>query len=357
MTIDMYSANNLIEVIKQSPMPGSFLRSRYMPTSARDIFKTKKVFIERTSDGNLAAPFVIPYSGSKLMERESYTGEELMPAFINPSRSMSIDQLMKKGIGETLYDEVTPAEREQNYLADDLVFLQKAIQRRIEWMIGQIITTGKVDCVIGDSTSTEKVQLKYYDSTFTNKMTFVDDLSNTVYWDTENASIYEQVSEMANDIDADYGDLDLILGADLVSTFIRDGEIHELLDIRNANFGSIDPGVEQFPGVGYLGSINFGGKQLNIYSYNAKAVIEGSTVSYIDSKYAVVLPRAGFGATKFGSITQMEEEDRQFHTYSAEMVPRRLTDAATNTRLLEMASAPLPHPYNWDSWRVTKALS
>ena len=354
--MDIYSANNLIEVVKMSPAPGSFLRTRYMPTGPRDIFKTKKVFIERASDGNLVAPFVIPYTGSKLMEREAYTGEELMPAFLNPSRSMSIDQLMKKGSGETQYDETAPADREQNYLADDLVFLQKAIQRRIEWMIGQIITTGKVDCVIGDADSTEKVQFKYYGDSFTNKMTFTSG-GSTQYWGASGVSIYDQVAQMANDIDAEYGDLDLILGSKLVSIFMLDSEIKGLLDIRNANLGAINPGVEPFPGVGFLGTINFGGKMLNIYSYNAKAKINGSNVSYIDPKYAVVIPRERFGATKFGAITQMEEEDKQFHTYAAEMVPRRLTDAKSNSRLLEMASAPLPHPYMWDSWRVTQAVS
>jgi len=354
--MDIYSTNNLIEVVKMSPAPGSFLRSRYMPTGPRDIFKTEEVFIERATDGNLVAPFVIPYTGSKLMERAAYTGEKLMPAFINPSRSMSIDQLLKKGIGETVYDETAPADREQNYLADDLVFLQKAIQRRIEWMCGQIITTGKVDCVIGDANSTEKVQFKYYGDSFSNKMTFTSG-GSTQYWGASGVSIYEQVAEMANDIDAEYGELDLILGASLVSIFMRDTEIRNLLDIRNANFGALNPGAAQFPGVGYIGSINFGGKQLNIYSYNAKANINGSNVNYIDPKYAVVIPRENFGATKFGAITQLEQEDDQFHTYAAEMVPRRLTDAHANSRLLEMASAPLPHPYMWDSWRVTQAVS
>ena len=357
MALEIYSTNNLVQVVKKARVPGTFLRTRYMPTGPRDIFKTKKVFIERSDDGNLAAPFVIPYTGSVLMEREAYTGEEMAPAFLNPARDMTIDQLMKKGIGETLYDETTPEEREMNYLADDLIYLQKAIQRSQEWMCGQIITNGYVDCVIGDTSSTRKVRFKYYDSSFTNKMVFLDGSSNPEYWDASGADIYAHISDMANDIDGEYGDLDLILGASLVSVFLSDQSILERLNIRNANFGALNPGETLLPGVGFLGAMNFGGKTLNIYSYNAKAKVNGSEVSFIDPKYAVVIPRNGFGATKFGSITQMEEEDRGYHTYASEMVPRIITDPKSNQRLLEMASAPLPHPYALDSWRVEKALA
>lgn len=354
---DIYSTNNLVEVVKMARVPGSFLRNRYMPTGPRDIFKTKKVFIERTDEGNLGAPFVIPYTGAKLMTRDGYTGEEMTPAFINPSRDMSIDQLMKKGIGETLYDEAMPEEREKDYLVDDLIFLQKAIQRTQEWMCGQIITKGYVDCVIGDSGSNEKVRLQYYSGSFTNKMTFLDANNQTEYWDASGASIYKHVSAMANDIPGEYGALDLVLGANVVNVFLNDASLLALLNVRNAYFGAIQPGQTLEPGVGFLGTMNFGGKDLNIYSYNERATINGSETYYIDPKYAVVIPREKFGATKFGSITQMEEEDRQFHTYAAEMVPRRLTDPKSNLRTLEMASAPLPHPYALDSWRVEKALA
>ena len=353
--LDIYSTNNLIEVVRMAPAPGSFLRSRFFPTKPRDIFKTKKVFIERTNEGNLAAPFVIPYSGSKLMEREGYTGEELMPAFLNPARDMSIDQLMKKGIGETLYDEVTPEEREQNYLADDLAFLQRAIQRSQEWMCGQIITAGYVDCAIS---ANDAVRFKYYSGgSFGNKMTFLDGSNNPEYWDGAGVSIYGQISDMANDIDAEYGDLDLILGASLVKLVMTDSQMVKMLDAANLNIGQINPGAIDFPGVGYIGSVNFSGKTLNIYSYNAKATVNGNEVSYFNPKYAAVMPRTGFGAMKFGSITQMEQEDNKFHTYAAELVPRVIADANSDTRRIEMKSAPLPHPYALDSWRVVQALA
>ena len=342
----VYSTNDLVTVVRDNRIAPSFLRGRYFPTGPRDIFTTPKVFIERTDEGSPAAPFVIPYSGAKLMEREGYSGEAIEPAFINPSRDMTIDQLLKKGIGETYYDTtVTPAEREQEYLADDLAYLEAAIQRTQEWMCGQILQNGYVDCAL-DAAGNRKVRLKYYGATFDNVVT------HTSTWSSY--GIYKNISEACNAIDARYGKLDLILGANLVIPFLTDTTILKLLDVRNADFGTLNPGETQPDGTGFLGQIAFGGRQVNIFTYNAQATLynANSATSFIDAGKYVVLPSQGFGCTKIGAITQMEEEDRQFHTYAAEMVPRIITDPGSNARTLEMACACAPLPYKWDSWRV-----
>ena len=98
--IEIYKTDSMIEVIKKSPVAPSFLGDRYFPTSDRDIFTTPQVWIERADNGKKSAPFVIPYSGSKLMEREAYTGEQMTPVWINPARDMTIHTLLKKGIGQ-----------------------------------------------------------------------------------------------------------------------------------------------------------------------------------------------------------------------------------------------------------------
>lgn len=342
----IYSTNDLVTVVRENRIAPSFLRGRYFPTGPRDIFTTNKVFIERESEGSPAAPFVIPYSGAQLMEREGYTGESIEPAFINPSRDMSIDQLVKKGIGETYYDTtVTPEQREQEYLADDLAYLEAAVQRTQEWMCGQILTNGYVDCAV-DKEGERKVRLKFFGETFDNLVTF------TGTWAAY--GIWKQISEVCDSIDATYGSLDLILGANLVTPFMSDEKLLGMLDVRNANFGVLNPGQTQPDGTGYLGQLMFGGKQVNVFTYNAKVKLHGADeqVSYIDPAKYVVLPSQGFGCTKFGAITQMEEEDRQFHTYAAEMVPRVITDPKDNQRSLEMASSCAPLVYHLDSWRV-----
>lgn len=345
MTI--YSTNNLVTAVKKEPAAPTFLGRRYFPTTSRDIFKGPKVAIERTDEGNLAAPFVVPYSGSTLMEREAYTGELIEPAFINPSRDMTIDTLRKKGIGETEFDEVAPEEREQRYLADDLVWLEKSVTRRIEWMRGQILTKGYVDCKLykasGDASP---VRFKFYEGgSFGNVCTF------SAKW-SEGGDKYAQISSMVNDIPGQYGNIDLLVGKNLVADLVEDDKILKMLHVANANFGQLNPQMNLEEGVGFFGALNFGGKTCNVFSYTECAEVDGEQVHYIDPDAIVALPAAGFGATKYAAITQMEQEDREFHTRSGEMVPRYVADVNGNSRKLEMASAPLPCPYALDSWRV-----
>lgn len=341
----IYSTNDLVTVVRENRIAPSFLRGRYFPTGPRDIFTTPKVFIERQSEGSPAAPFVIPYSGAKLMEREGYVGESIEPAFINPSRDMSIDQLLKKGIGETYYDTtVTPEQREQEYLADDLAYLETAVQRTQEWMCGQILENGYVDWAV-DKDGARKFRFKFFDGD-----TFDNIHTATGTWSGD--AIFNDLTAVCADIDTKYGQLDLILGAQLIAP-LQLG-LKDLLDVKNLNFGALNPGQTQPGDAGYIGQLVLGGHTVNIFSYTATVNLYGSddATSIISPNKYIVLPSQGFGCTKFGAITQMEEEDRRFHTYVAEMVPRVITDPKSNQRSLEMASACAPLVYNFDSWRV-----
>lgn len=357
--MDIYSTNNMIEVVRKMSLPTMFLRDRYFQTTPRDIFKTRKVYIERLDEGHRCAPFVIQLEGSKAvpMERVAYEGEELYPAFIHAAREMSLATLKKKGIGETLFDEVKPEERERKYLSDDMAYLTAATMRSWEWMCGQILNTGAVDCYccmgdsIDDKNKMVKVRFQFYKDTFDNAVTYIKK------WNDADADIYGQVAETARSIDASYDSLDLILGGNLVHHFVTDPTILKLLDTRNLNIGRLDPIETSYRQIGNLGSMNFDGIQLNIFT-DSRVVTDPTGVNshYLDQDSFVIVPPK-LGAMKFGTITQMEEEDRDYHSYSSELVPRRITNVSSSERMLEMSSAPLPHPYDWSAWRTCKALS
>ena len=169
--------------------------------------------------------------------------------------------------------------------------------------------------------------------------------------------IHEQIAETANGIDASYDELDLILGGNLVHYFVTDPTILKLLDTRNLNIGRLDPTATGYRRIGNLGSMNFDGIQLNIFT-DSRGVTDptGAKSHYVDQDSFIIVP-PNLGAMKFGSITQMEEEDRDYHSYARDLVPRRITNITSSERKLEMSSAPLPHPYDWTAWRTCKALA
>lgn len=357
--LEIYRTNNMIEVVKKADIPAMFLHDRYFPTGAKDIFKSKKVYIERLDEGHRCAPFVVPLEGSPavVMAREAYDGEELYPAFIHAAREMSIATLTKKGIGETLFDEITPEQREQNYLAGDLAYLTAAAMRSWEWMCGQILNKGCVECYcsvgdsIDDTSKLMKVRFQFYEDTFDNAVTY------SAKWDAAGTDIYSQIAETAASIDSSYDELDLVLGGSLVHHFVQDPTILKLLDTRNLNVGRIDMQNTSYRRIGSLGTMNFDGIMLNIFT-DSRSVTDpaGQKSNYIDQKSFIIAP-PNMGATKFGSVTQMEETDREYHTYANNLVPRKITNVSSSERNLEMSSAPLPHPYDWTSWRTCKALA
>ena len=357
--MEIYSTNNMIQVVKKAELPSMFLYDRYFPTSARDIFKSKKVYIERLDEGHRCAPFVVPLENTKavVLDREGYDGEELLPAFIHAAREMSLATLAKKGIGETMFDEVTPEERERNYLAGDMAYLTAAVMRSWEWMCGQILNHGCVECYcsvgddIDDKSKLVKVRFQFYEETFDNAVTY------SKKWSDSDVNIYNQIAETANSIDCSYDSLDLILGGHLVHHFVNDPTILKLLDTKNLNIGRLDPIATSYRRIGNLGSMNFDGIQLNIFT-DSRGVKDpkGENSHYVDQDSFIIVP-PNLGATKFGSITQMEEEDREYHTYANKLVPRRVTNVTSSERNLEMSSAPLPHPYDWTAWRTCKALA
>ena len=52
----------------------------------------------------------------------------------------------------------------------------------------------------------------------------------------------------------------------------------------------------------------------------------------------------GVGRTLYGAVTQMEQSDNDFHTYSARRVPHIVADVKSSVRTLTMKARPLTMP-------------
>ena len=61
MALDLFSTHSLLQVQTINPPKATFLRDRYFPTSAGDLFPTKDVLIDvKDESGNVLAPVVLP---------------------------------------------------------------------------------------------------------------------------------------------------------------------------------------------------------------------------------------------------------------------------------------------------------
>lgn len=355
--MSIYDTRVLIKTAKKIYPVIKWYRNRYFPTTDQDIFPTKKVLIEYKEGNRKLAPFVIPRKGGITMDRDGYTAKEYYPPFIAPQRPLSIDDLNDKGFGEDLYSDMTPEQRQAQVLGEDLADLSAMIDRREEWMCGEVLMTGQVIMKhyaekYGVGEPEEKV-LRYYDTEDGFQNEYVPD----VLWDEDSPEIYEDLDAMVAMLTkSGCAAKDLNMAADVYAKFISNAKIQKLLDLRRVELGNINP-VETPDGVAYMGKIVVRGKTLDIYVYDeVYEDEEGNIVSFMPAG-TLFITAPGMGRMLYGAISQIEQEDNQFHTYRGQKIPKYLSDAKNEVREIRVASAPVPVPNDRKAWVVAHVLN
>ena len=133
MALDIYSTHTLLLAVEQLTPPTTFLRDRYFPTNeATDIFSSDDVLMEYRDGDRKIAPFVAPRKGGVTMLRHGHYMERYTPPRIAPERVLTIDELKKRGFGEALFTQLTPAQRQLTMILKDISELDAMITRREE---------------------------------------------------------------------------------------------------------------------------------------------------------------------------------------------------------------------------------
>lgn len=178
-----------------------------------------------------------------------------------------------------------------------------------------------------------------------------------VDWDEANADILGDIYAVCELLAAKgLGHTDLIVAPDVGSAILDNEKIQKLLDNRNINIGGVDPA--QLPsGVTKIARLNCKGHVVDVLQYSESYTGDnGMNVNYITAGKAV-LTAPGCGRTLYGAVTQVEQSDGLFHTYTAKRVPKYYSDAQGNTRELYLTSCPLCIPNNKNAWYVINAIN
>ena len=147
MELDLTKTHTLLAAYEALPPVPSFLKDRYFPTNAMtDIFNTDDVLVDYKDGSRRAAPVVLPTVGGKVMTRDAFTTDRFTPPLIAPQRTLSIDDLKKRGFGEAVFSGVSPAERKVLMTMRDLRELDEATTRREEIMAAETLINSK--CVL-----------------------------------------------------------------------------------------------------------------------------------------------------------------------------------------------------------------
>ena len=355
MPFNFYDTHTLLMAVQQLTPASTFLRDRYFPTNdASDIFSTEDVLVEYRDGSKKLAPFVAPRKGGVTVLRAGYHMERYTPPYIAPKRPMTADDLKKRGFGEALFSNLTPAQRQGALMMKDFEEMDIMIARREEAMAAEtLLTNGCIMKHIADDVAEgEEMSIQFYEGA-SNPAQFTP----ATDWDEADADIIGDIYAVCELLAAKgLGSSDLIVSPSVGSAILANEAIIKLLDNRNINIGGVDP-AELPNGVTKIARLNCKGHVVDVLQYSESYTNDsGVNVPYITNGKAIVTA-PGCGRTLYGAVTQVEQSDGQFHTYTAKRVPKYYSDAKGNTRELYLTSCPLCIPNNNNAWYVINAIN
>lgn len=335
----------MMDITEEIVPQASFFRDRYFPTGAGDIFAADKVLTEYQKGDRKMASFVAERVGDIPMERRGYEIHEYQPAYIAPSRLLTLDDLNKRGFGEALYPGSTPAERAARLQLKDLTELDARIQRREEWMAVQtMINNGCTmqEYVDAKTVGNQKI-VRFYD--VSSDHTY----SVSPKWDTSTGDFFGDVKNMCRMLSKrGLRAVDLVLGTDAADAILEIEKVQKLLD-KNSGIiiGEIEQQLSQYDGVVYMGTLNFGGFKLNLISVDETYIDDSNTEQKYFPATSAMVTAPGCGHMMYGQISQIDYGSTEFKTYAAKRVPKFAVDQDRDIRKLRLGTRPLAAPHNY----------
>ncbi len=334
-----YTTREMMEAIKLTPPVRSFFQKTFFPAERTHV--AEKVEFDIKKGRRIMAPLVSPRKGGKVITRQGFRTNEFTTPKIAPERVLTIDNIATRLMGENIYSQKTPEEREDELLAEDMTDLEESIDRRKEWMARQVLYEGKIDVV--DEEEGVDVQI---DFGFTNIYVLAADEQ----WSLASVNPIKTIKPIRRKIIKDTGKAPdmMIFASDVIEEFMENPHIMKAMDILNMKNVKIEPRVVD-------DALTFYGRiaelDMDIYTYDEYFLNDdGEDEAMVPPGTVLMAHSKGEGQIEYGLVTQME--DRKFRSYEGKLVPKIWADEKDEVKKVRMTSRPLPRPYDVDSWAV-----
>ena len=343
--LNFFDYYTLMAITEEIVPQATFFRDRYFPTGDGDIFAADKVLTEYRKGDRKMAAFVSSRAADIPMERRGYAIHEYQPAFIAPSRLLTLDDLRKRGFGEAIYANSTPAQRAARLQLDDLTDMDRRIVRREEWMCVQTMINNActMQTYIDDKTQGEKMYVKFFDDASDHTYTV------SAKWNAANGDFFGDVKIMCRKLsNRGLRAVDLVVGSNVADAILDMEKVQKLVDRSSGIIiGTIDQELSRYDGVVYMGTLNFGGFKLNVISVDETYIDD----SGVEQKYfpatSAMVTAPGCGHLMYGQISQIDYGSTDFASHAAVRVPKFILDQGNDMRKLRLGTRPLAAPHNY----------
>ena len=349
--ISIFDPRTMGKIVTRMPSVHTFFKSTFFKTPKT--FVTKSVDVDFKKGSRAIAPFVHPKMGGKTVPNSGFQVKSYTPPLVAPNKITTVDDLVSRMAGESIYSGMTPAERAVKKLLDDFVELDEMITRREELMAAQAIFTGKIP-IIGEGLNEE------IDFNFTNK----EILAAAKKWSAAGSDPIADLKRWRKQVQkTGFVNCNIcIMADDVASAFINNEKVKSLLDVKAYDLAVIKP-RELANGVTYVGTIS--GMGLDIYTYNEWYLDDWSNPEAPEQKplvpdgtLALLSTNAAY-SMYYGAVTILDGKGgaaENFITVEGARVPDTWTKRNPARRFLQLNSNPLPVPHEVDSWFVAVVL-
>lgn len=341
MAIDFFGTRTMLRGLQERRAPRRFFSSRYFQGPITST--TEYVDIDVMRNKRRLAPFVHPLMEGKLVERAGFVTQTIKPPYIKPKMATTALDMIKRGFGEQIYSDVTPAQRVANQVAQDLSELADMIDRRIEWMCASALFNDSVT-ITGEGLNA----VVNFGRANSNEIV----LTSGDLWSAPTSTPVEDLRAWRSMVTQATGLVprELILGSEAAAAFVKHDEIIEILNRPVQSQITLQMDTSDLEnGVTYIGRI----EQTDVWTFEEWYLDDnGVEQPLVPADKALLLVPNARREIRFGAILDLDAGGVAAVPYWPKSW--RVPDPSAQWLLLQ--SAPIPVPVQVDASVVAEVV-
>jgi hypothetical protein len=323
----------------------TFFRDHFMG-GADQYFPTENVEWDKVLEGAPLARYVGDNETIEATERAVFTTDEIKTPRIQERRTIAEKDINKRRAGENIFSPKTEAQRAAELHAEDIKFCLDAIDNRIEVMVSQFITTGRIP-IIGLGV---KREIEY-------NIPNIEVLTGGDRLGQPGVSILDFYRRKVDELAALGFTVDeIIMSPEVWKVTYMDETIQKLLDNTRYDFGYFAPekAVSKYGAARRVGVLN--DPSVPLYVQMAEFGPKGNRQRLLPAGMVIFAsPEARQNKLGYGAVTIMDENE-EWVTVSGRYVQEFFKERRPPREEILVTSRAVPIPGNTESWSVVQAM-
>jgi hypothetical protein len=326
---DLFSTDVLNRVVASLLGDSQFLLDRYFGMTQTET--SEEIHFDVMDGKRRISPFVSPLVEGQIVDSLGFKTATLKPAYIKDKRVFDMNRPLKRSPGEPIGGNLAPADRMRALVARDMQDQLSMLNRRMEVMAGEVLTTGK-STISGDKYPTVVLD---FGRAAGNTITASPLWSVTTSLPLDDLQNWSQIMLQSTGVQA----TDVVMTTDVWAAFRSNPSIKDRLTLqRTANaMPTLTQAAQIQEGGVYMGTID----QFNIFVYAGWYVdpADGIEKPIIPLTTCILTAPQLEGVRAYGAI-----RDEAAGLQAVAYFVKSWTEEDPSVRFLMLQSAPLVFP-------------